>query len=125
MAKNTIENGRPNRKRMLVAPQVPRRPVRCRCIALRATWPDAAMIVKGIQSEAIVNMCDERNWPGGSAGAPCRYHQVRSTDAAHDCPADRNTSRHHGWSTRPQSPSLEQCSIAQGYRDDSQTIFQS
>jgi len=45
-AKNTSENGKPNRKRMLVAPQVPSGPVNCRCIALRATWPIAATTVK-------------------------------------------------------------------------------
>ncbi len=55
-AKNTIENGKPNRKRILVAPQVPSGPVNDRCIALRATWPRAAVTVKGIQSEAMVNM---------------------------------------------------------------------
>src|SRR5664279_4897211 len=54
--KNTIENGKPNRKRMLVAPQVPSGPVNCRCIALRATWPSAAVTVKGIQSVAMLNM---------------------------------------------------------------------
>src|SRR2546421_12268379 len=55
-AKNRIENGKPNRKRILVAPQVPSGPVSERCIALRATWPSAATMVKGIQSEAMVNM---------------------------------------------------------------------
>src|SRR3954452_13043072 len=55
-AKNTIENGKPNRKRMLVAPQVPSGPVNCRCIALRATCPSAAVMVKGIQRVARVNM---------------------------------------------------------------------
>src|SRR5215204_2659991 len=54
--KKTIENGKPNRKRMLVAPQVPSGPVNDRCIALRATWPSAAMMVKGIQSEATESM---------------------------------------------------------------------
>ena len=61
--KKTIENGKPNRKRILVAPQVPSGPVSERCIALRATWPSAAMTVKGIQSEAMVNM----GWTGGEA----------------------------------------------------------
>ena len=56
--KNRIENGKPNRKRILVAPQVPSGPVSCRCIALRATCPSAATMVKGIQSEARVNMGD-------------------------------------------------------------------
>ena len=51
-AKNTIENGKPNRKRILVAPQVPSGPVNYRCIALRATCPSAAVMVKGIQSVA-------------------------------------------------------------------------
>ena len=51
--KNRIENGKPNRKRILVAPQVPSGPVSCRCIALRATCPSAATMVKGIQSEAM------------------------------------------------------------------------
>ncbi len=46
---------------MLVAPQVPSGPVNDRCIALRATWPSAATMVKGIQSEATVNM-------GGTGG---------------------------------------------------------
>src|SRR3954462_4570375 len=55
-AKKMIENGKPNRKRILVAPQVPSGPVRLRCIALRATCPSAAVTVKGIQSEARVNM---------------------------------------------------------------------
>src|SRR6476620_9045139 len=55
-AKKMIENGKPNRKRILVAPQVPSGPVNERCIALRATWPRAATIVKGIQSEATVNI---------------------------------------------------------------------
>ena len=36
-AKKMIENGKPNRKRILVAPQVPSGPVNDRCIALRAT----------------------------------------------------------------------------------------
>src|SRR6185295_5620315 len=54
--KKMIENGKPNRKRILVAPQVPSGPVNERCIALRATWPSAAMMVKGIQSEATVNI---------------------------------------------------------------------
>src|SRR6478735_7315185 len=54
--KKMIENGKPNRKRILVAPHVPSGPVNDRCIALRATWPSAAMMVKGIQSEATVNM---------------------------------------------------------------------
>src|SRR3954462_15525931 len=56
--KNTIENGKPNRKRILVAPQVPSGPVSDRCIALRATCPSAAVMVKGIQSEASVNIGD-------------------------------------------------------------------
>ena len=40
----------------MVAPQVPSGPVSERCIALRATWPSAATMVKGIQSEATVNI---------------------------------------------------------------------
>ena len=56
ITKKRIENGNPNRKRILVAPQVPSGPVSCRCIALRATCPSAAVMVKGIQSEAMVNM---------------------------------------------------------------------
>src|SRR5438034_2630747 len=55
-AKKMIENGKPNRKRILVAPQVPSGPVDDRCIALRATWPSAAMMVKGIQSVATETM---------------------------------------------------------------------
>jgi hypothetical protein len=55
-ARKTSENGKPNKKRILVAPQVPSGPVSERCIALRTTWPSAAMMVKGIQSEVTVNM---------------------------------------------------------------------
>ena len=50
---------------MLVAPQVPSGPVSCRCIALRATCPSAAVMVKGIQSVAMLIMRGD----GGSAGA--------------------------------------------------------
>src|ERR1700676_5075674 len=56
MAKKINENGKPNRKRILVAPQVASGPVNCRCIALRVTCPSAATRVKGIQSEAMLNM---------------------------------------------------------------------
>ena len=89
-AKNTSENGKPNRKRILVAPQVPSGPVSCRCIALRATWPIAATKVKGIQSAATENMgvitCarggtersehsqrDERTRDGQLGARSCRY----------------------------------------------------
>src|SRR5690242_12295564 len=65
-AKNRIENGKPNRKRILVAPQVPSGPVSERCIALRATWPSAATMVKGIQSEAMVNMGEGTGGNGGT-----------------------------------------------------------
>src|SRR3984957_905582 len=54
--KKMIENGKPNRKRILVAPQGPSGPVRLRCIALRATCPSAAMMVKGIQSVVVLNI---------------------------------------------------------------------
>ena len=68
-AKNRIENGKPNRKRILVAPQVPSGPVNCRCIALRATCPIAAVMVKGIQSEAMLNMMsDDRSMGARFAG---------------------------------------------------------
>src|SRR5438067_13013215 len=68
-AKKMIENGKPNRKRMLVAPQVPSGPVNDGCIALRATWPSGAMMVKVIQSEATESM--GKYWR--EAGAPCRH----------------------------------------------------
>src|SRR5258705_11069902 len=66
--KNTIENGKPNRKRILVAPQVPSGPVSERCIALRATCPSAAMTVKGIQSEVMENMGGTGRKGGQRAG---------------------------------------------------------
>src|SRR3984893_7183427 len=56
IAKKTTENGKQNKKRILVAPQVPSGPVNCRCIALRATCPSAAVMVKGIQSVVMENM---------------------------------------------------------------------
>jgi hypothetical protein len=49
MAKNRIENGKPNRKRTCVAPTVPSEAVSSRCIALRATWPSEARMTNGIQ----------------------------------------------------------------------------
>src|SRR5712672_4117122 len=70
-AKNTIENGKPNRKRMLVAPQVPSGPVNDRCIALRATCPSAAMMVKGIQSVAMANMAVGKQLIDGNYEPPC------------------------------------------------------
>src|SRR5437868_7769139 len=80
--KKITENGKPNRKRMLVAPQVPSGPVSERCIALRATWPSAAMMVKGIQSEATENMGDRL-----AGRSRCRAQPARSTGAVHDCDA--------------------------------------
>src|SRR2546421_3411398 len=68
MAKNTIENGKPNRKRILVAPQVPSGPVNCRCIALRATCPSAATIVKGIQSVAMLIIGEDFGWRAENRG---------------------------------------------------------
>src|SRR6266446_5985336 len=79
-AKNTSENGKPNRKRILVAPQVPSGPVNDRCIALRATWPRAAMMVKGIQSVATENI-----WGGlpaeKAATVPGAAYSVNRQDA--------------------------------------------
>src|SRR3954471_4961219 len=75
-ARNSSENGKPNRKRILVAPQVPSGFVSDRCIALRATWPSAAMTVKGIQRLAMVNM---GKWVGGpmiAANVPPGLNQV-------------------------------------------------
>src|SRR5882672_8239367 len=68
IAKNRIENGKPNRKRILVAPQVPSGPVSDRCIALRATCPSAATMVKGIQSDAMENMQILWGFLGGTGG---------------------------------------------------------
>src|SRR3954464_10620877 len=81
-AKKMIENGKPNRKRILVAPQVPSGFVSDRCIALRATWPSAAMTVKGIQRLGMVNMGDgvrgarDRGQPAASCsmGQPHERH---------------------------------------------------
>ena len=68
-AKKITENGNPNRKRILVAPQVPSGPVNDRCIALRATCPSAAVMVKGIQSVAMVNMVGGIRLGGWNGGA--------------------------------------------------------
>src|SRR3954471_2384730 len=77
-ARNSSENGKPNRKRMLVAPQVPSFAVNDRCMALRATWPAEAISVKGIQSVAIENM---KGFAGGPCCQPCPAHPARSTEA--------------------------------------------
>src|ERR1700722_20196177 len=80
--KKMIENGKPNRKRILVAPQVPSGPVRLRCIALRATCPSAAMMVKGIQSAVVLNIGDFVDVR--KVAAPCRARRTRSIGTAHD-----------------------------------------
>ena len=77
--RNTSENGKPNRKRILVAPQVPSGRVSDRCIALRATCPSAAMMVKGIQSVAMVSMCGKITGRAESRQPPCRAQRLRST----------------------------------------------
>src|SRR6185295_6770160 len=89
-AKKIIENGKPNRKRMLVAPQVPSGPVNERCIALRATCPSAAMRVKGIQREAMVMRdlgyrrggCRHRDDLGACGQRHRRMTGLRSTGTA-------------------------------------------
>src|SRR5215468_661394 len=81
MMKKTIENGKPNRKRILVAPQVPSGFVSERCIALRATWPSAAMMVKGIQSEATENMGWTSRQDGQGAGRKMRGQRGRRMTA--------------------------------------------
>src|SRR4051794_17125175 len=49
-ARNNNANGNPNRNRTCVAPAVPSFAVNSRCMALRAVWQAAAMIVKTAQS---------------------------------------------------------------------------
>src|SRR5207247_10784025 len=87
--KKINENGKPNRNRILVAPQVPSGPVNCRCIALRATCPSAATIVKGIQSVAMLIM-----W-SGVEGLPgdvdsCRHREGHSPRGQPKQRHDRN-----------------------------------
>ena len=91
-AKKTIENGKPNRKRILVAPQVPSGPVNDRCIALRATWPSAAMMVKGIQSEATVNMGDTGRKLPHRAGRDASGQQNRRHDRIARAPQTASSS---------------------------------
>src|SRR6266478_4736334 len=101
MAKNTIENGKPNRKRILVAPQVPSGPVNCRCIALRATCPSAAVTVNGIQSVAMLIMWEGFGWSAenrghragrGCCGQPKRRHDRIANRAV--VPAKAGTHHH-------------------------------
>src|SRR6267154_1056808 len=105
-AKNTSENGKPNRKRMLVAPQVPSGPVNCRCIALRATCPSAAVTVKGIQSVAMLIMEDSVSGPGlarhregrSPRGQPSGLHATPTTSSSLPSRNDDELSyplRHH------------------------------
>src|SRR5258705_13587286 len=77
-AKKIKENGKPNRKRILVAPQVPSGPVNCRCIALRATCPSAAVMVKGIQSVAMENMESGIEGANGGNAENHRHREGRS-----------------------------------------------
>jgi hypothetical protein len=65
---------------MLVAPQVPSGPVNDRCIALRATWPSAAMMVKGIQSEATESMENTGGKLAHRAGRDASGQQNRRHD---------------------------------------------
>src|SRR6516162_5613694 len=71
MAKNTSENGKPNRKRILVAPQVPSCPVSERCIALRAPGPAAEIKERGIKGWAGENRGGEDRLKMPSDGAGC------------------------------------------------------
>src|SRR5215216_1597857 len=93
--KKTIENGKPNRKRILVAPQVPSGPVNERCIALRATWPSAAMMVKGIQSVATESIGNTGREPPHRAGRkgcgqPDRRHdRIARAPQTHRRPCER------------------------------------
>src|SRR5579864_5702386 len=82
-ARNRIENGNPNKKRMLVAPQVPSGPVNCRCMALRATWAIAAVIVKGIQSEVIPNIGGKIGF-GTDRRLQCLSRFARSTQVGQE-----------------------------------------
>src|SRR4051794_5653591 len=104
--KNTIENGKPNRKRILVAPQVPSGPVSERCMALRATCPSAAVMVKGIQSEVMVNMGEVI--PAGESGhragrGRCgqlkpRHDRIAREPQTHPCrPCESRTHNHRVW----------------------------
>src|ERR1700730_9393852 len=89
-AKKISENGKPNRKRILVAPQVPSGAVNCRCIALRATWPSAATMVKGIQSVAMPSMWGSR--VGGlkiAATVPIRRYAVNRQNCMRHQPQRR------------------------------------
>src|SRR5215468_6196424 len=91
-ARNSTEKGKPKRKRILVAPQVPSGFVNDRCIALRAVCANAAMMVKGIQRLVTVSMCGERSGGAepppqpagrGSAGQPHGRHgsDARTTNS--------------------------------------------
>src|SRR5215217_1545708 len=63
-------NGNPNRKRTWVAPTVPRLPVSSRCMALRAVWAAAAMMVKSAHSQ-LESIIDPR-----PSGRPLGQHHV-------------------------------------------------
>src|SRR5262244_3845725 len=100
--KNTTENGKPNRKRILVAPQVPSGPVRCRCIALRATCPPAATRVKGIHSVVTENMKVYRpakmaGHPAGRGGSgqPARCMTGLRCDQKSRCRSDEKQGRQY------------------------------
>jgi hypothetical protein len=95
-AKKISENGKPNRKRILVAPQVPSGPVNDRCIALRATWLSAAMMVKGIQSVATENMRDTGGKQTHRAGRNGCGQPEQRHDGIAVAPSPR-PSRGEGW----------------------------
>src|ERR1700756_5306241 len=69
---------------MFVAPQVPSGPVNCRCIALRATCPSAATMVKGIQSVAMLSMCGRFVAPAEIARHRADADQIGQPDRGHD-----------------------------------------
>src|SRR6266481_9650089 len=103
-AKKISENGKPNRKRILVAPQLPSGPVNCRCIALRATCPSAAVMVKGIQSVVMENMGSGMEGANGGNAENHRHREGRSPrgqlDPGHDRIAVRSLApllRGEGW----------------------------
>src|SRR4051812_29085061 len=98
-AKNRIENGKPNRKRILVAPQVPSGLVSDRCIALRATWPSAAMTVKRIQRLAMVNMW---KWVGGPMIAAKVPPGLKQVNHAHVIGAMLSQTQSSSWTSEAQ-----------------------
>src|SRR6202011_3255953 len=106
-ASRTSANGNPNRKRTWVAPRVPSVTISSRCMALRAVWLAAAMIVNAAQSHGTSTM---RNSGGSfdSLRRPFRRDHVIHVHVVGELPAvEKDVVGHAALVDHPQPAALQ------------------